>query len=443
MYKPKPKDKQFGMIDWQFSPRQLLNMYWWANPLYSHCSGIIADGAVRSGKTISLSFGFIIWAMSTFNGQIFGMAGKTIQSFKRNVLGNMIRMCFSLGLSCQYNKADNVFVVWTRDNSVSNSFYIFGGKDEGSQDLIQGITLAGLLLDEVTLMPESFVNQALARCSVTGAKVWMNCNPEGNQHYVKRRFIDNYNRLNFLYMHFTMDDNYTLSDERREFYKRQYTGLFYRRYILGEWCLASGLVMSSFNAETMTYEEDDAPYDYSVSFTAGDYGTTNPTAFVWVCYNSRRNTFDVRDEYYYASRETEVQKSDREYCEALTAWAQGKEIQRAYVDPSAASFAVALKQAHVFPRLEKANNDVLDGIRWTNSLFSLGLIRINKRCRNLIRELGVYSWDDEKSEKTGIDTVLKVSDHAVDALRYACMSEIYGRRSMYGLRDVSVNVGNE
>ena len=443
MYKPKPKDKQFGMIDWQFSPRQLLNMYWWANPPYSHCSGIIADGAVRSGKTISLSFGFIIWAMSTFNGQIFGMAGKTIQSFKRNVLGNMIRMCFSLGLSCQYNKADNVFVVWTRDNSVSNSFYIFGGKDEGSQDLIQGITLAGLLLDEVTLMPESFVNQALARCSVTGAKVWMNCNPEGNQHYVKRRFIDNYNRLNFLYMHFTMDDNYTLSNERREFYKRQYTGLFYRRYILGEWCLASGLVMSSFNAETMTYEEDDAPYDYSVSFTAGDYGTTNPTAFVWVCYNSRRNTFDVRDEYYYASRETEVQKSDREYCEALTAWAQGKEIQRAYVDPSAASFAVALKQAHVFPRLEKANNDVLDGIRWTNSLFSLGLIRINKRCRNLIRELGVYSWDDEKSEKTGIDTVLKVSDHAVDALRYACMSEIYGRRSMYGLRDVSVNVGNE
>lgn len=434
-----PKRNTPVTLDWQFSEKQLINLSWWRDPNLSFCSGVIADGAVRSGKTISISFGFLLWSMSTFNGEQFGMCGKTIQSFKRNVLGNMIKMCISCGYEFQLNKTDNLFVVWTRDKKVKNYYYLFGGKDEGSQDLIQGITLAGLLLDEVTLMPESFVNQALARCSVTGAKVWMNCNPEGNQHYIKRRFIDNYDRLNFLYLHFTMDDNITLSAERREFYKRQYTGLFYRRYILGEWCLASGLVMSSFNPETMIYDEDDSSDCYSVSFTAGDYGTTNPTAFLWVCYNHVRGTFDVRDEYYYSSRETEVQKSDREYCEALHVWAQGKEIQRAYLDPSAASFAVALKQAHVFPRIEQANNDVLDGIRWTNSMFALGLLRVNSKCRNLIRELGVYAWDDEKSEKTGVDTVLKVSDHACDALRYACMTEVYGRRTHYGLRTVDIS----
>lgn len=435
---PKPARFKMQIPEWHFSPKQLLAMYWWANPEYNHCSGIIADGAVRSGKTISLSFGFLIWAMANYNGHTFGMCGKTIQSFYRNVGGNLMKMAFSLGFQCQYYKSDNLLVVWSKDGKITNQFYIFGGKDEGSQDLIQGITLAGLLLDEVTLMPESFVNQALARCSVTGAKIWMNCNPEGTQHYIKKRFVDNFNALRFLYLHFTMDDNWTLSEERRAFYKRQYTGLFYRRYILGEWCLASGLVMSAFDPETMVYDEDDEETNYTVSFTAGDYGTTNPTAFVWLCYNSRRNTFDVRDEYYYSSRDTEQQKSDREYCEDLYAWTKGKEIQRAYIDPSAASFAVALKQAHVFARLEKANNDVLDGIRWTNSLFSLGLIRINRKCKNLIRELGLYSWDDEKSEKTGIDTVLKISDHAVDALRYACMTEVYGRRNIYGLKHLDI-----
>lgn len=436
---PKAHTRQIMQIpEWMFSPRQLISMYWWADPRYSYCAGIIADGAVRSGKTVALSFGFLIWSMANFNNQNFAMCGKTIQSFNRNVLTGMAKMCFSLGLYIQHYKSENLVVIWNSDRSVVNSYYIFGGKDEGSQDLIQGITLAGLLLDEVTLMPESFVNQALARCSVTGAKVWMNCNPEGNQHYIKRRFIDNYNKLQFLYMHFTMDDNFTLSPERRAYYDRQYTGLFYRRYILGEWCLASGLVMSSFNPDTMIYDEDDPEENYTVSFSAGDYGTTNPTAFLWLSYNAERDCFDVRDEFYYASRQTEIQKSDIEYCEMLIEWVRGKSIQRSYVDPSAASFAVALKQAHVFNRLEKANNDVLDGIRWTNSLFALGLLRVNRKCKNLIRELGVYSWDDEKSEKSGEDCVIKIDDHAVDALRYACMTEIYGRRTQYGLKHIGL-----
>lgn len=433
------KQKQLvANIEWNFSPKQLVNMYWWNLKEYKHCAGIIADGAVRSGKTLSMSLGFILWSMSSFNQHSFAVCGKTIQSFRRNVMPYILSGCASLDLFYSAVPSENYFVITDLRSGSSNRYYIFGGKDEGSQNLIQGITLAGLFLDEVTLMPESFINQALARCSVTGAKIWMNCNPAGSHHFIKRRFIDNFNNLKYLYMHFTMSDNFTLSEERRDFYQRQYKGLFYRRYILGEWCLASGLVYSSFDEETMTYEEDDDEYSYSVSFCAGDYGTSNPTAFVWISYNADRNCFDVRDEYYYSSRETEVQKSDIEYCEDLKGWTKNKDIVRAYTDPSATSFAVALKQNHVFARLEKANNDVLDGIRWTNSLFSLGLIRINKKCKNLIRELGVYSWDDSKSEKAGVDIVLKTDDHACDALRYACYSEIYARKSLYGLKGLEI-----
>lgn len=418
---------------WDFSPRQMLTMFWWNNPTYKHCAGIICDGSVRSGKTTAIAFGFLMWSMSTYNGKQFGLCGKTIKSFERNVLNPMKTMCVSLGYAIREYKSESMVEVTDRRTGRRNTYYMFGGNDERSQDLIQGITLAGLLLDEVVLMPESFVNQAMARLSVTGAKVWMSCNPEGAMHYVKRKFIDQYERLKYLYVHFTMADNYTLSDERRVFYSRQWTGLFYRRFVLGEWCLASGLVMSAFNDETMVYEEDDPEDWYNNTCVSMDYGTTNPMAVLVISYNHRRQCFDVRDEYYYSSKETDVQKTDAEYVEDIRRFIQGKGVLRAYLDPSAESLRVALRQAHIFPRLENADNSVDDGIKWTNMLFGLGKIRINARCRNLRRELGVYSWDEDKSEKEGKDVVMKVEDHACDALRYFCYSEGYGRRRLYNL----------
>lgn len=420
-------------VSWDFSPRQMLTMFWWNNPAYDHCAGIICDGSVRSGKTIAISFGFLMWSMSRYNGMLFGLCGKTINSFRRNVLKPMRAMCKSLGFAMIERKSENLVDIIDRRSGRSNTYYLFGGNDESSQDLIQGITLAGLLLDEVVLMPESFVNQAMARLSVTGAKVWMSCNPEGSQHYVKRKFIDQYDRLKYLYVHYTMDDNLTLSEERRRFYSRQWTGLFYRRFVLGEWCLASGLVMSAFNQETMVYDDDDPDEWYSMTFASMDYGTTNPMACLLISYNPRRQCFDVRDEYYYNSRATDVQKTDAEYVEDIRRFTKGKGVQRAFLDPSALSMLVALRNSHIFPRIEQANNDVDDGIKWTNMLFGVGKIRIHSRCKNLIRELGIYSWDEDASEKQGRDIVLKVEDHACDALRYFCYSEAYGRRRLYGL----------
>ena len=421
-----------------FSPRQLITMLWWNNEEYAHCKGIVADGAIRSGKTTAVAYGFLLWSMSRFSDVNFGLCGKTIRSFERNVLMPMKGICASLGYSYRERKSENMIEIIDRRSRRSNRYYMFGGNDERSQDLIQGITLAGVLLDEVVLMPESFVNQAMARLSVTGAKVWMTCNPEGLMHYVKRRFIDRYQEAQLLYVHFTMDDNFSLSDERRAFYKSQFTGVFYRRYVLGEWCLASGLVMSAFDREKHVIEPPDES-KYSVCFLDGDYGTTNPTALLYVGYNEELKCFDVLDEYYYNSRETEIQKSDDEYVKVTKAFAGKRPILRAYFDPAAASLIVALREAHVFARLEQANNDVSAGIKWTNMMFSTGRLRISDKCVNLIKELQVYSYDEDASIKEGRDVVKKEMDHAVDALRYFCYSEVYGRRVMYNMRDIAIN----
>ena len=256
-------------------------------------------------------------------------------------------------------------------------------------------------------------------------------------HYVKLRFVDRYNEAKLLYVHFTMDDNYSLSDERREFYKSQFTGVFYRRYVLGEWCLASGLVMSAFDRERHVIEPPKES-DYKLLFFSGDYGTTNPTALLIIGYNEKLQCFDVLDEYYYNSRETEIQKSDAEYVRDTKEFVKGRPILRAFLDPAAASFIVALREAHIFSRLESANNDVDAGIKWTNMMFSTNRLRISNKCVNLIKELQVYSYDEDASIKEGRDVVKKEMDHAVDALRYFCYSEVYGRRNMYNMRDIAM-----
>ena len=247
-----------------FSNKQLRILSWWM-PGSPACEmdGIIADGAIRSGKTLSMSLSYVMWAMDTFDQQNFGMCGKTIGSFRRNVLFWLKLMLKSRGYKVADHRADNLVVV-TKGN-VENYFYIFGGKDERSQDLIQGITLAGCFFDEVALMPESFVNQATGRCSVEGSKFWFNCNPDGPFHWFKVNWIDksvgyltqeqiskakedNIELKNILYLHFTMDDNLSLSEKIKARYRSMYTGVFHQRYILGLWCVAEGIIYDMFEA---------------------------------------------------------------------------------------------------------------------------------------------------------------------------------------------------
>lgn len=391
-----------------FSQKQKQILTWWLPESgVSDAEGIIADGAIRSGKTVCMALSFVQWSMASFNGQNFGMCGKTVGSFRRNVLSVLKQMLTSRGYEYSDRRSDNLLVITRGD--VTNYYYIFGGKDEGSQDLIQGITLAGILLDEVALMPESFVNQATGRCSVDGSKFWFNCNPEGPEHWFKKQWIDRRKEKKLLHLHFTMEDNLSLSERIKARYRALYIGIFYRRYILGEWCLAEGLVYQ-FDKDIHVAKELPADGTWYISC---DYGTLNPfSAGLWCVNNGRA----VRvAEYYYSGRGSSCMKTDEEYYQEIVKLAGGREIQNIVVDPSAASFIACIRRHGRFS-VRKAKNDVIPGIRVTASMLSAGVIKIGAGCVDAIREFGLYRWD----EKGEVDRVVKENDHAMDDIRYFC-----------------------
>ena len=242
------KKKSF---EWQpFSEKQLKIQTWWcdASP-YKDWDGIIADGSVRSGKTVSMAPSFVNWAMKNYDEMDFALCGKTVGSLRRNVTNTLKQQLISLDYDYEEKRTENLIVI--TDGKHTNYFYQFGGKDESSQDLIQGMTLAGVLFDEVALMPESFVNQAMARCSVAGSKLWFNCNPKGPSHWFKKEFVDIAKDKKLLYLHFTMKDNLTLTPEVRERYERQYTGVFYIRNVLGLWVTAEGKIYTPFKQDNI------------------------------------------------------------------------------------------------------------------------------------------------------------------------------------------------
>ncbi|MEK4303607.1 PBSX family phage terminase large subunit [Oceanobacillus sp. FSL K6-0251] len=393
-----------------FSKKQLKVLNWWTEDSpHKDKDGIICDGSVRAGKTVVMSLSYVMWAMETFEDENLGMAGKTIGSFRRNVVKPLKRMLRSRKYKVKDHRADNMLEV--TKNGTTNYFYVFGGKDEGSQDLIQGITLAGMFFDEVALMPESFVNQATARCSVDGSKLWFNCNPEGPHHWFKTEYLDNLEEKNMLHLHFTMDDNLSLSEKIKERYRRMYSGIFYQRFILGLWVLAEGVIYDMFSKDKHVVPPEQRRYSkYYVSI---DYGTQNPTTFgLWGFY---RDTWYKVKEYHYSGREQSKQKTDQEYLEDLQDFVKGIRLNGVIVDPSAASFIALLKNNRFY--VIKAKNDVLDGIRNVSTALNDELIKYNDCCEETFREFSSYIWD-EKAAKRGEDKPIKENDHHMDGDRY-------------------------
>ena len=403
-----------------FSVKQKKVLTWWLpeSPV-SGKDGIIADGSIRSGKTVSMALSFVMWAMSSFEEQNFAMCGKTIGSFRRNVLAVLKLMLASRGYKLKDHRADNYIEINFKGKT--NYFYIFGGKDERSQDLIQGITLAGVLFDEVALMPESFVNQATGRCSVDGSKFWFNCNPDGPYHWFKTDWIDRVKEKNILYLHFTMEDNLSLTEKIRQRYASLYSGVFFQRYILGLWVVAEGIIYDMFS-ETKHIVSNITSSEAAKYYVSCDYGTQNATVFLlwesgtdgkWYCI----------DEYYYSGREEDTQKTDNAYADDYEAFIGDRHIEAIIIDPAAASFIAELKQrGH---RVKKAKNDVLDGIRFVGMLLNTEKIYFHSKCKNTIKEFSSYVWDTQASEKRGEDKPLKQHDHAMDAVRYFCYTVIY------------------
>ena len=394
-----------------FSRKQTQVLTWWADDSpVKDFDGIIADGAIRSGKTLSMSFSFVAWAMHTFNGQNFGMAGKTIGSFRRNVLTPLKQMVKARGYTVTDKRADNLVIISKGDTE--NYFYIFGGKDERSQDLVQGITLAGMFFDEVALMPESFVNQATGRCSVEGSKFWFNCNPDNPQHFFYVDWIKKYAAKNLLYLHFTMDDNLSLSESVKARYRGMYTGVFYKRFILGRWVVADGLCFEQFANEPERWLQNEANSQINFISIGVDFGgTLSKTTFVATAIHGNFEKIGVIKAYKLdgAKGTIDANRLNTEFVRFV------KELQSEYKAPIKYAFCDCA-ETYLISGIKNAvrsaglgisvgdsdKGTIIDRIVCVNTLLNMERLYIVRNCQQVINALQSAMWDSEAAKK-GID----------------------------------------
>ena len=391
-----------------FSEKQLTALTWWhPDSIYHDYDGIICDGAVRSGKTTCMSISFVAWAFYYFDDTSFALCGKTIASLKRNIVTSLLVQLKDLGFSCKEKLSQNLIEI--THGKKTNRFYLFGGKDESSASLIQGMTLGGVLLDEVALMPRSFTEQALARCSLKNSRYWFNCNPENPMHWFYEEWIKKADEKNCLYLHFLMKDNPSLSKSVIRRYENLYSGAFYERFVLGKWVAVDGLVYP--DVANGKYIALPPTAEFEKYYVSCDYGTVNPTSFgLW---GLHKNVWFRVSEYYYSSKLQGRQKTDEEYYSDLTAFTDGLRIEAVIVDPSAASFMECIRRHGKFSVIP-AKNDVTDGIRKVQGAFRDGKIIISPRCKDSIREFSLYRWDENSAK----DTPRKEHDHSMDEIRY-------------------------
>lgn len=390
-------------------------MTWWNRPKYRDKDGIICDGSIRSGKTVSMADGFVLWSMATFDRQTFALCGKTIESLRRNVVTLMPQWLEGL-FTITERRSENKLTISLGEKS--NTYYLFGGKDESSYALIQGITLAGVLFDEVALMPRSFVEQAMARCSVDGSKFWFNCNPENPGHWFYTDWVKKAEERNVMHLHFTMQDNPGLSEKTKARYEKMYAGVFYRRYILGEWVKAEGLVYPMFNREIHVVDQIppiSARHRYYVSV---DYGTVNPFAAGLYDYNPTERKATMLQELYFKGGSNN--RVDNEaYYTMLCNLIGDYPIEYIIIDPSASSMIETIQKYGKYT-VVRADNDVLNGIQDVTKFLNAGALYFHKSCKNTFEEFETYSWDEDKQE----DAVIKENDHSMDQLRYFCRTAL-------------------
>lgn len=371
-------------------------------------NSIICDGAVRTGKTICMIVAFVLWAMRFFNGQTFGICGKTVASAERNIIRPLQEQAdITNFFKLKYNRSTHMLSV--QGLGLKNDFFVFGGKDESSYMLVQGITLSGVFFDEVALMPRSFVEQAIARTlSVPEAKMWFNCNPESPDHWFYKEWVLKTEQRRALHIHMLMQDNPILTKEAIERAEREYQGVFRLRYILGQWCKAEGRIYPMFDENCIAENVERTFSRYVISI---DYGIQNPTAMLLWGLNDGV-WYQIR-EFYHSGRETGRQKTDEEYYRDLEQLAGQMAVEKVIIDPSASSFIALIRQKRRF-RVQTADNDVIAGIQATAAALQQGKIRVCKSCKRTIDEYGLYVWD----EKSRQDKPVKENDHAMDATRY-------------------------
>lgn len=391
-----------------FSPKQL-DAYLNSNQRIN-----MWEGSVRSGKSFSALWRFIKEIRQGPEGEYI-ICGKSERTVLHNIIQPLQHMTHGI---IRYNRGLGEFKLFDK------KVYVVGANDERAEGKIRGSTFSGALVDEISIIPESFFRMLLSRLSVPSAKLFGTTNPDSPYHWLKTDFIDNVEIANKSIFKFKLEDNPSLTQSFINDLKKEYKGLWYKRFIEGNWVLAEGAIYDFFDQTMHTVDRSPSYAKYWV--LGVDYGTTNAFAAVLIGFNDDVHpSIWVEKEYYWNSKLMGYQKSDLEYANDIQREFGGYPLKLIYLDPSAASFEVELKR-HRKP-VKQANNEVLDGIRFTASLFTGGDLVINKACTNLIKEIESYVWD-EKSVKMGVDKPVKQRDHALDAMRYALYTH-WGHKS--------------
>lgn len=403
----------------KFSRTQRDVFKWQSKPETRNADGIICEGTVRSGKSFSAALAYIINSFVVNNYPVWGMSGRTIGGVYKNVIIPIDTVLQSLGFKTTMKSSENTYLV--EIGGKKKKFELFGGEGNYAYRAIQGRTFGGFLFDELTLHNKSFFQMAITRLSVENSKWWGTTNPDSPYHWVKKEYIDLAEEKNLIVKKFVLMDNPALSDKVKAMYDRMYSGVFRKRYIEGLWILAEGVVYDMFRAEEHCFSGE--LFAHPERFVAVDYGTTNPFVALYgskeVCDNPK---YIIHDEYCWDSKAENKQKTDAEYANDMERFYSENGLSKnvpVIIDPSAESFKVEMRR-HKFTVIN-AENSVIDGIRTTASLMNQKRLLISRRCKTLLRELTLYSWDSRAQEK-GIDKPIKEEDHANDALRYLCFT---------------------
>jgi PBSX family phage terminase large subunit len=380
----------------------------------------IWEGAVRSGKTISSLLRWAEYVADAPKRGELAVIGKTTQTIGRNVFAPLIDpgvVGHSVARAISYTIGAPTATMFGR------TVHVIGANDAKAEPKVRGLTGAGAYVDEITVVPEEFWNQLVARQSIPGAKIFGTTNPDNPAHWLRKKWLLAGNP-SVRSWHFGLDDNPFLAPDYVAHLKRSYQGLWYRRFILGEWCAAEGAIYEQFDQQRHVVQPNQLPFITTWLCVAIDYGTTNPFHAVLIGVGLDHKLYVVA-EYRWDSRAKQRQLTDVEYSRELRQWLltvripgtelSGVSPQYVIVDPSATSFRVQMHRDGLSPWL--ADNEVLDGIRVVAGLFGTDQLLISAQCPALIDELHGYSWDSKAQEK-GEDKPLKINDHGVDALRY-------------------------
>lgn len=374
----------------------------------------IWQGAVRSGKSFASLYRFLHFLRCGPEGPLI-IVGRTTRTITTNIIDPLRDI---LGDHVKY------WIGKGELNIFGRKIYAVSANDARAEAKIRGSTYVGAYVDEMTLIPESFVKMLLSRLSMEGAKLFGTTNPDSPYHWLKRDFIDRSDELNLKTWEFKLEDNPSLGQEFVKQIKSEYAGLWYQRFIEGRWVQAEGAIYDFFDPSIHCI---DNPAHAASFYIAGvDYGTTNPFACVLVGVNFEKfPNMWIEDEYFFSSRVAQRQKTDYEYAEDLVKFLSNRHVKAVYIDPSAASFKLEL-QKRGMTNLFDAENEVSDGIRLVAQYLTQGTLKVTRKCKNLIAEFQSYVWD-ERSKLTGIDKPLKENDHCLDALRYAIYTHFFGK----------------